>query len=108
MRKAVKDVQDKLQAEVIAHKRTLDSLTKHVETSAQAEQKILEVREEAWKQKQWFHDHMASSAEVARQAKQVLKKQIAGMEDRHEREKQIPLFWFYKQKVKFDVDSIKK
>ena len=32
---------------------------------------------------------MASSAEVAKQAEEILKNQIAGMEDRHEREKQL-------------------
>ena len=34
-------------------------------------------------------DHLASSAEVAKQAEQILKNQIAGMEDHHEREKQL-------------------
>ena len=88
-RKAVKDAQEKLQAEVTAHKRTLESLTKRIDVEAHAEQKILELREEAKKQQQWFEDHMASSAEVAKQAEQILKNQIAGMEDRHEREKQL-------------------
>ena len=49
-RKAVKDAQEKLQAEVTAHKRTMESLTKHIDTEAHAEQKILELREEARKQ----------------------------------------------------------
>ena len=88
-RKAVKDAQEKLQAEVMAHKRTLESFTKRIDVEAHAEQKILELREEAKKQQQWFEDHMASSAEVAKQAEQILKNQIAGMEDRHEREKQL-------------------
>ena len=88
-RKAVKDAQEKLQAEVTAHKRTLESLTKHIDTEAHAEQKILELREEAKKQQQWFEDHLASSAEVAKQAEQILKNQIVGMEDRHEREKKL-------------------
>ena len=69
----------------MAHKRTLESLTKHIDTEAHAEQKILELREEAKKQQQWFEDHLASSAEVAKQTEQILKNQIAGMEDRHER-----------------------
>ena len=72
-----------------AHKRTLESLTKRIDTEAHAEQKILELREEAKKHKQWFEDHLASSAEVAKQAKQILKNKIVGMEDRHEREKQL-------------------
>ena len=72
-----------------AHKRTLESLTKRIDVEAHAEQKILELREEAKKQQQWFEDHLASSAEVAKQAEQILKNQIAGMEDRHEREKQL-------------------
>ena len=44
------DAQEKLQAEVTAHKRTLDSLTKRIDVEAHAEQKILELREEAKKQ----------------------------------------------------------
>ena len=52
-RKAVKDAQEKLQAEVTAHKRTLESLTKsltkHIDTKAHAEPKILELRKEARK-----------------------------------------------------------
>ena len=83
------DTQEKLQEEVTTHKRMLESLTKHIHTGAHAEQKILELREDTKKQKLWFDDHLASSAEVAKQAEQVLKNQIAGMEDRHEREKQI-------------------
>ena len=71
------------------HKHTLDSLTKHINTVAHAEQKILELREGAKKQKQWFEDQLASSAEMAKQAEQILKNQIAGMEERHEREKQL-------------------
>ena len=78
-----------MQQEVAAYRRTLESLTKRIDTEAHAEQKILELREEAKKQKQWFEEHLASSAEVAKQAKQILKNQIAGMEDRHEREMQL-------------------
>ena len=48
-----------------AHKRTLEALTKHVNTEAHAEQKILELRVEAMKQ-QWFEDQLASRAEFAR------------------------------------------
>ena len=72
-----------------AHKRTFESLSKHIDTDAHVEQKILELLEEAKKQKQWFEDHLASSAEVAKQAEQILKIQIAGMEECHEREKQL-------------------
>ena len=67
----------------------MESLTRRLDVDAHAEQKILELREEAKKQQQWFEDHMASSAEVAKQAEQILKNKIAGMEDRHEREKQL-------------------
>ena len=88
-RKALKDAQKKFQDEVTGHKRTLESLTKHIDTKAHVEQKIPELREEAKKQKQWFEDHLASSAELAKQAEQILKNQIAGMEERHEREKQL-------------------
>ena len=55
-RKALKEVQEKLQEEVTAHKHTLDALTKHVNTEAHAEQKILEMLEEAKKQQQWFEN----------------------------------------------------
>ena len=89
-RKVLKDAQEKLQEEVTAHKRTLESLTKHIDMGGHAEEKILELREEAKKQKQWLDDHLASNAEVAKQVEQVLKNQIAGMEGRHERGKQ---FW---------------
>ena len=67
----------------------LESLTKRIDTEAHAEQKILEMREEAKKQKHWFEDHLVSNAEVAKQAEQILKNQIVGMEGRHEREKQL-------------------
>ena len=46
-RKVLKDVQEKLQEEVTAQKRTLDALTKHVNTEVHTEKKILEMREEA-------------------------------------------------------------
>ena len=88
-RKAVKDAQEKLQDEVTTHKRTMESLTKHIDTEAHAEKKILELRKEAKKQQQWFDDHLASRSEVAKQAEQVLKNQIAGMEDHHEQEKKL-------------------
>ena len=65
-RKALKDAREKLQEEVTAHKRTMDVLIKHINTEAHAEQKILQLREEAKKQQQWFDDHLASSAEVAK------------------------------------------
>ena len=77
------------QEEVTSHWRTLESLTKRIDMEAHAEQKIMELREEAKKQQQWFDDHLASSAEVAKQAEQILKNQIAGMEDCHETEKQL-------------------
>ena len=67
-RKALKEAREKLQEEVTAHKRTLDALTKHVNTEAHAEQKILEMRKEAKKQQQWFEDQLASWAELAKQA----------------------------------------
>ena len=78
-----------MQEEVTAHRCTLESLTKHINTEAHAEQKILELRENAKKQKQWFEDHLASNAEITKQAEQILKHQIAGMEERHVREKQL-------------------
>ena len=88
-RKAVKEAEEKLQAEVTAHKRTMESIAKKIESEAHAEQKILELREEAKKQQQWFDDHLAGREEVAKQAEQILKNQIAGMEDRHEKEKKL-------------------
>ena len=54
-----------MQEEVTAHRCTLESLTKRIDTEPHAEQKILELREEAKKQKQWFEDDLASSTEVA-------------------------------------------
>ena len=66
VQKALKHAQEKLQEEVTAHKRTMDVLIKHINTEAHAEQKILQLREEAKKQQQWFDDHLASSAEVAK------------------------------------------
>ena len=60
-------------------------VTKHIDTEAHAKQKILELREKAKKQQQWFEDHLVSSVEIAKQAEKILKNQIAGMEDRHER-----------------------
>ena len=87
--KAVKDAQEKLQEEVTAHKRTMEALTKHVNTEAHAKKKILELREEGKKQQQWFEDHLASSAELAKQVEQILKNQIAGIEERHAREAQL-------------------
>ena len=71
-------MQEKLQEEVTAHQCTLESLTKHIDTETHAEQKILELQEDAKKQKQWFEDHLASSTEVAKQAEQILKNKIAG------------------------------
>ena len=73
----------------MAHQRTLESLTKHIDTEAHAELKILELRGEAEKQKQWFEDHLASNIEVAKQAEQLLKNHIVGMEDHHERVRQL-------------------
>ena len=43
------NAQEQLQEKVMTHKRTLESLTKHIDTEAHAEQKILELREEAKK-----------------------------------------------------------
>ena len=45
----------------------MESLTKHIDKEAHAEQKILELREEAKKQQKWFDDHWASITEVAKQ-----------------------------------------
>ena len=73
-RKALKEAQEKLQEEVTAHKRTMEALTKHINTEAHAEQKILELREEAKKQQQWFEDHLASSTELAKQVEQYIEK----------------------------------
>ena len=50
----------------------MECLTKHINMEAHAEQKILELREEPKKQKQWFEDHLASNAELAKQAEQIL------------------------------------
>ena len=49
-----------------AHKRTLDALTKHVNMEAHAEQKILEMQEEAKKPQQWFKDQLASRDDLAK------------------------------------------
>ena len=65
-RKALKDAQEKLQEQVTAHKRTMEALTKHVNTEAHAEEKILELQEDAKKQQQWFEEHLASSANLAK------------------------------------------
>ena len=65
-RKAVKDAQEKLQEEVTAHKHTLDALTNHVNTEAQAKQKILKLGEEAKKQQQWFKDQLTSRADLGK------------------------------------------
>ena len=65
-RKVLKDVQEKLQEEVTAQKRTLDALTKHVNTKVRAEKKILELREEAKKQQQWFKDQLTSRADLGK------------------------------------------
>ena len=72
-----------------AHEHTLEAIAKHVNTEAHAEQKILELWEEAKKQKQWFEDHMASNADLAKQVEQILKNQIVGMEERHAKEAQL-------------------
>ena len=56
--KALKEMQDKLQEEVAAHQHTSEALTQRIYMEARAEQKILEMREEAKKQKQWFEEHL--------------------------------------------------
>ena len=66
----------------------MEALTKHINTEAHAEQKILELREEAKKQQQWFEYHLASSVNLAKQVEQILKNQIVGMEERHVKEVQ--------------------
>ena len=72
-----------------AHKRTLEALTKHVNKKAHAEQKILEMQEEAKKQQQWFEDHLVSWADLAKQLEQILKDQISNMEENHSKEVQL-------------------
>ena len=72
-----------------ANKRTLDALTKHVNTDAHAQQKILEMREEAKKQQQWFEDQLASWADLAKQAEQIPKYQIANTEEHNVKEMQL-------------------
>ena len=67
----------------------MEALTKHIKTEAHAEQKFLELWEEPKKQQEWFEDHLASNAELAKQAEEILKNQIAGMEERHAREAQL-------------------
>ena len=44
----------------------MESIAKKIEREAHAEQKILELREEAKKQQQWFDDHLAGKEEVAK------------------------------------------
>ena len=88
-RKALKEAQEKLQEEVTAHKCTMEALTKHINMEAHAEQKILELREEAKKQQQWFENQLDSRGELARQAEQILEDQIAGMEEHHVKEVQL-------------------
>ena len=85
-RMALKEVEEKLQEEVTAHKRTMEALTKHINMEAHTEQKILELRQEAKKQQQWFEDYLTSSAELAKQAEQIPKDQISGIEERHAKE----------------------
>ena len=72
-RKELKEAQEKLQEEVSVHKRTLEALTKHINTKAHIEQKILEMREEAKKQQQWFENQLVSRADLAKQSEQILK-----------------------------------
>ena len=100
-RKALKEAQEKLQEEVTTYKRTMEALTKHINTEAHAEQKILELREEAKKQQQWFEDHLASSTELAKQVEQILKNQIAGIEERHAREAQL----WAEMKLQYEVQA---
>ena len=49
----------------------------------------LELWEEAEKQQQWFEEHLTSNANLAKQGEQILKDQIAGMEERHMKEVQL-------------------
>ena len=67
----------------------MEALTKHINTEVHTEQKILEMRAEAKKQQQWFEDQLASRAELAKQAEQILKVQIAGIEECHTKEVQL-------------------
>ena len=73
----------------MAYKRTLDALTKHINMEAHAKQKILEIREEAKKQQQWFEDQLARRADLAKQSEQILKDQISNMEENHAKEAQL-------------------
>ena len=43
----------------------MEALTKHINMEAHTEQKVLELKEEAKKQQQWFENHLASSTELA-------------------------------------------
>ena len=79
-------MQDKLQEEVAAHQHTSEALTQRIYMEARAEQKILEMREEAKKQKQWFEDQLASRSELAKETEQRLKDEIHHLEDIHARE----------------------
>ena len=51
-RKALKEMQDKLQGETAAHQRTGEALNQRLDAEGQAERKILEMWEDAKKQKQ--------------------------------------------------------
>ena len=67
----------------------MDAISKHIEREAHAEAKILELREEARKQQRWFDEHMANREELAKQTEQILKNEMAGMEEHHQQEKKL-------------------
>ena len=75
-----------MMAEMTAQKRTMESLTKHIDTEAHVEQKILELREEAKKQQQWYEDQLANRSKLVKEAEQILKDEIHHLEDIHSRE----------------------
>ena len=54
------EMQEKLQEETSAHQWTGEAFNQRLYLEGQAEWKILEMREDAKKQKQWFKDQLAS------------------------------------------------
>ena len=76
-------MQDKLQEDIVTHQRTHEPLNQHLDSEEQAEWKIVEMREEAKKQKQWFENQLPSWSELVKQAEQTLKDEINRLEDIH-------------------------
>ena len=71
---------------MVTHQCTSEALTQRIDTEAHAEQKILELREEAKKQKQWFEDQLSSRNELVKETVQRLKDEIHHLEDMHAQE----------------------